>query len=154
GGVPPSCERSPGPMTIGQKIASGFAIVLALLVAGGYFAYRGTTTLIDNNRAVNHSHDVLSLLDELHILIKDAEAEKRDYLLTGKPEHLELYEKILADRPRLFERLHQETADNPNQRARLNRLEALVNERMRFSADVIAAYKKDGVGAAGKLIAT
>src|SRR5438477_6385548 len=109
-------------MTIGKKIGAGFGLALAILVAIGLLSYWSTSQLIKTNLSVAHSYEVLTNLDTLLSLLKDAETGQRGYLLTGEDSYLQPYRDAIANLNGTVEQLRELTADNPNQQRRLEEL--------------------------------
>src|SRR5438876_3282791 len=106
-------------MTIGKKIALGFGLTLAILVVIGFFSYQSTTKLIDTNRMVAHTHEVLTDLESLLSLMKDAETGQRGYIITGEERYLEPYQGALANLNQATKNLRRLISDNPDQQRRL-----------------------------------
>ncbi len=90
-------------MTIGKRIAGGFAVTLAVLVVIGGLAYLSTDRLIEANKEVARTHEVIAQLESLISTVKDAETGQRGFLITKDPAYLapyrqaeERYKKALA----------------------------------------------------------
>ena len=77
--------------SIGNKIASGFGLALAVLLVVGAVSYDSTTKLSSSADWVRHTHEVLAGLDELLSAMKDAETGERGYVITGESPYLEPY---------------------------------------------------------------
>src|SRR5713226_10492530 len=105
-------------MTIGKKIALGFGVALAILVSIGFFAYRSTGKLIETNRLVAHTHEVLADLEALLSVMKDAETGQRGYIMTGEESYLEPYQTATANLDQVRKNLRKLVADNPDQQRR------------------------------------
>ncbi len=85
GGV--HCQGSrPGEirMSFGAKIGAGFAVGLVIIVAIGVSAYVSTQRLIEANRWVTHTHQVIEGLEHVLSVLKDAETGQRGFVLTGR----------------------------------------------------------------------
>src|SRR6476659_3624104 len=109
-----------------QKLAAGFGLGLALLLIITALAYFSTSELLDNNRRVSHTYQVLGQLQITLSLVQDAETGQRGYLITGDRQYLEPYNAAL---PQIDARLRQIgtlTADNPSQQQRLSRLTTVI----------------------------
>jgi methyl-accepting chemotaxis protein len=125
-------------MTIGQKIVGAFALALAAVVVIGLLAYASTGRLedagafvIERNRAVAHTHEVLATLEELLSLLKDAETGQRGYLLTGEAAYLAPYEEARGKIDQAVARLRELTADNAGQQRRLQEIEPKVRDKLK-----------------------
>ena len=82
-------------LKIGTKIGSGFALGLAIFSVVGFIAYRGTHQLVESAHEETHTYQVLSDLDEVLSLAKDAETGQRGYILTGEQRYLEPYQSAI-----------------------------------------------------------
>jgi len=116
--------------TIEKKIMAGAGLVLAILLINALVSYRATRRLIDNERLVGHTHEVLSELDDVMSTVDDAETGERGYLLTGEKSYLEPYQSAVGAIHARVEKLVQLTADNPNWQAHLPALEREIADRL------------------------
>ncbi|MCS4510357.1 response regulator [Xylophilus ampelinus] len=100
--------------------------------------------LLSTIRWVEHTDQVISQSYELSALGADMETGMRGFVITGNPQFLDPYE--LA-RPRMgvgLTSLRDLVSDNGAQVARLNRIEALQSEWLKYSQEVIAARRANG----------
>ena len=116
--------------TIEKKIMAGAGLVLAILLINALVSYRATRRLIDNERLVGRTHEVLSELDDVMSTMDDAETGERGYLLTGEKSYLEPYQSAVGAIHARVEKLAQLTADNPNQQGNLPVLEREIADRL------------------------
>src|SRR5947209_8624872 len=119
-------------------MAAGFGLALATLAAVGALAYVNTARLsasqhfvIDTNRQVAHTHEVLSQLALVHSLLEEAETAQRGYILTGEESYIEPYRKAADEIGPALDRLKELTSDNASQQARLRDFQPKV--RAKFS---------------------
>ena len=68
---------------VGMKIAAGFALALAILVAIGAVSYRSTAKLTETAEWVAHTYRVLDELAEVLAGMTNAETGTRGYVITG-----------------------------------------------------------------------
>src|SRR4051812_27606889 len=85
--------------TFGRKITLGFGFSVLMLLVVGAVGYRSTDTLIENDRLVNHTHQVLEGIAHVLSLMKDAETGQRGFVMTNDEAHLEPYQSALAALP-------------------------------------------------------
>jgi CHASE3 domain sensor protein len=78
-------------MSIGKKIAGGFAVTLAILAGIGFISYRNIHHLLQNNERVVHTHEVIESLNDLRSLLKDMVSGQRSFLLTEDIAFLQPY---------------------------------------------------------------
>ena len=116
--------------TIEKKIMAGAGLVLAILLINALVSYRVTRRLIDNERLIAHTHEVISELDDVMSTMDDAETGERGYLLTGEKSYLEPYQSAVGAIHARVEKLAQLTADNPNWQAHLPALEREIADRL------------------------
>src|SRR4051812_12207830 len=114
-------------MTVGTKIILGFAVALAALAALGLLTHQSTTRLVAAGQAVTHTHEVLTDLEAVLSLMKDAETGQRGYLLTaGVKSYLGPYTGAREKVRNLLQHLREMTKDNPAQQGRLDQLRPLL----------------------------
>jgi PAS domain S-box-containing protein len=116
--------------TIEKKIMAGAGLVLAILLINALVSYRVTRRLIDNERLVGRTHEVLSELEDVMSTMDDAETGERGYLLTGEKSYLEPYQSAVGAIHARVEKLAQLTADNPDQQAHIPALEREIADRL------------------------
>jgi methyl-accepting chemotaxis protein len=116
--------------TVGIKIGGGFGMALVILVIVGIVTYLSTTGLIRNADLVNHTHVVLSNLEDVTSALKDAETSQRGYLITGENDYLELYNAALKGIDQDVKELRKLTLDNAAQQRRLDLLEPLIADKL------------------------
>lgn len=143
-------ERS----SLGTKITIGFGLALVLLLVISVVAHRNTRRLIETNRWVTHSEEVLTTLEAALSQIKDAETGQRGYVITGEERYLEPYHAAVGVVDQTLQKLRQLTVDNPSQQQRLAALEPLVKQRLAFAKEAIDARKTTGFTAATQVILT
>ena len=128
-----------------RKILSRTVVLPLLLGLAGAAIFVGLIFyLLSTIRWVEHTDRVISQGYELSALSADMETGMRGFVITGNPTFLDPYE--LA-RPRMgvgLTSLRELVSDNGAQVARLNRIEALQNEWLKYSQEVIAARRANG----------
>jgi signal transduction histidine kinase len=108
----------------------------------------------DAEQLVSHTLRVLNATGLLLSTMEDAETGQRGYLLTGDDHYLGPYQSALSKQLLARQTLHQLTADNSDQQARLAKLDQLVETRLSVSRRIIDLYRADGRNAALAAIAT
>src|SRR5215467_4697318 len=116
--------------TIEKKIMAGAGLVLAILLINALVSYRVTRRLIDNERLVGRTHEVLSELEDVMSTIDDAETGERGYLLTGEKSYLEPYQSAVSAIHTRVEKLAQMTVDDSYQQAHIPTLEREIADRL------------------------
>jgi signal transduction histidine kinase len=116
--------------SVENKIKIGVGIVLVALVANAALSYRATRILIDNDRSVFHSRQVLTALEVVLSTLKDAETGERGYIITGSTDYLEPYRSAVRQIDEDLQTLKELTADNPQLQERIPILQERVAERL------------------------
>src|SRR4051794_11058144 len=144
-------------MTIGKKIGLGFGLALATLGVIGAVSYRSTTRLIDANRAVAHSKEILAAFENLLSVVKDAEMGTRGYIITGEETYLNPYNLALRARDAEsdpIKNLRRLIANNPDDQGRLNALDALLTAEFQGIKRTINTRRQLGFEAALEIVKT
>jgi methyl-accepting chemotaxis protein len=134
--------------TFGKKLALGFALPIALLIALGAVSYRISDLLVINGQQVTHSYQVLETLASLESQMKDAETGQRGYLLTGRDAYLEPYNAALIGIPKKLGELRTLTADNAVQQQRLAQAQPYVDSKLAELKQTIELRRGQGLDAA------
>jgi methyl-accepting chemotaxis protein len=140
--------------SIGNKIASGFGLGLVVLLVVGAVSYDSTTKLSSSAEWVQHTHEVLTGLDQLLSGIKDAETGERGYVITGESRYLEPYNTARDIVDQKLNSVRGLTSDNPIQQQRLQALEPLLDSKFTELQTVIDLRKTKGFAAASQEILT
>src|SRR5262249_13419476 len=132
---------------IGPRMALAAALVIAVFVATAWLALRAINHLIATSRAAIHTRAVIAQAEAVRWTAVDAEAAMRGYLLTGDPVYTRRFD---ADRERLtmlIARLRTLTADTPAYGPRLDRIEALIEQKRAFSEENRRLHDTEGLAA-------
>jgi CHASE3 domain sensor protein len=138
--------------TFGKRLAIGFMIAVAAVVAIGATGYRSTQELLAHTDKVEHTHQVRQRLIEVVSHIRNLEGTARGYALSGDEAFLEPASGSPAAVNRLLSELLELTADNPAQQRRLNELRPLAEDRVKHSQRVIDVRRAEGAAAAHALV--
>lgn len=117
-------------------LAAGLLLILVLAVSG-WMAREYQTRL----QWVEHTHAVRDKLGGLLNTLLDTESAKRGYLLTRNPELKASYETSMEAVSRKLVELQALTADNPEQKERLEAVKTGVAERFGILRDAVEAVE-------------
>ncbi|MCU0552990.1 MAG: CHASE3 domain-containing protein, partial [Leptolyngbya sp. Prado105] len=134
-------------LKIGTKIGATFGIGLAIFAAIGITSFRGTRQLIDTSVSVAYTYRVLSELDEVFSLVKDAESAVRGYLLRPDLQSLEPYNAARSTIDARLASLSNLTSDNPAQQQSIERLKPLIERRLTIMEQRINIRRNQGLQA-------
>lgn len=128
----------------GLALASAFAILLsvAFIANTRLRAFEASTEWVD------HTHEVIEVLEVAAHRLTDAESAQRGFLLSNDPKYRASYYRSAAALPPLIRRARALTRDNPLQQARLDTLDALAESKLSQLADAIRIRETEGMPAA------
>ncbi|MBV9119035.1 MAG: CHASE3 domain-containing protein, partial [Acetobacteraceae bacterium] len=101
---------------------------------------------------VRHTYEVLGTVKDLGVVLDNASAEERGFLLTGDGHFLEPYQSAAERVAPLEARLRRLTADNPSQQDRLLALSPLVQRRLAEWSRAIDTRRERGLDASLRLL--
>jgi signal transduction histidine kinase/CheY-like chemotaxis protein/CHASE3 domain sensor protein len=117
-------------MSIGIKIALGFALALVALVAIGVTTFNQQKVMDEQSFLVDHTYQVETTLNELNSDLSRAESSARGFELTGDA-NLQTETDDASQRTRdEVASLRKLTADNASQQLRLDKLEPQLDRRL------------------------
>ncbi|HXG79910.1 MAG TPA: CHASE3 domain-containing protein, partial [Methyloceanibacter sp.] len=123
-------------------IPAGFLLVFLAMIGVAIGLVRSQKA----DDLVLHTMEVRQSAQNLLIAIRDAEARKRSYLLTGSRDYLETVEETVRDIPRQLARLKRLVADNRVRQWQVDKLAALVDAKVaefRKTLDLIEGGDRD-----------
>jgi PAS domain S-box-containing protein len=128
--------------------------LVALLIAAAVLTYQNTRQLHHDAERVAQSHEVMTGLENLLSLAKDAETGQRGYLITGEARYLEPYNAAVAAINKQVDDVERLTADTPRQQARFPELRKCLSAKLKELEQTIALRKREGFDAAQKEVLT
>ncbi|MFE8603119.1 methyl-accepting chemotaxis protein [Archangium violaceum] len=141
-------------MSIGKKIALGFGLSLLVLLAVALVAFQGAQQLVQTTEKLVESRDQARSVREVRMLMLDAETGQRGFIITGEERYLEPYQRANRTLDSQLTQLRADLADNPEQLARLNRLEPLIRDKRAEMAESIRVRQQRGLNPALEAIQT
>ncbi|WP_162852476.1 response regulator [Dinghuibacter silviterrae] len=115
-----------------NKTLLGFSLSIVLILFVGITSYLTILRYDDNAGWVNHTHEVISNINELDRRITETEATGRAYLLSGDDRFLVLFNDAAVHIEFLQDRFREMTMDNFYQTRRIDSLRPLLAERIGF----------------------
>ena len=135
-------------------ITIGLIATVIFFTATGVVTYNNIQTIRTNNASVVHTHEVITNLDNLTSALKDAETGQRGYLLTGQEAYLTPYQDALPQIERRIAGLKKLTADNNNQKTRIDAAEGYVETKLEELANTVITRREKGFDAAMEVVFT
>jgi CheY-like chemotaxis protein len=126
------------PRTIAAFLLAVIAVVLIAVLS-----YTSLQSTAARAQSLARSIETMAQIQTTLSTLKDAETGQRGYLLTDREAYLEPFLGAKSAIPREFASLRALTADNPAQRARLDALQSVANDKM-VELDETVALKNAG----------
>jgi methyl-accepting chemotaxis protein len=104
------------------KLLLGFGLVLGVFLISSVLTFIQFNRNIENNKWTNHTHEVISEVENILIALVNIETGQRGYLLAGQDSFLDPLKQGEQDFKAAFEKIKAKTSDNEKQQARLERL--------------------------------
>jgi PAS domain S-box-containing protein len=130
-----------------SKFSAGLGVALVLLILTILGEQRPVARLQLERHWVEHTHQVIELLQSTLLSVDGAAMSQRAYLITGSRRDLEAYRPAVQVVAGQLRHIRILTADNPRQQRRLDLLEQLVSARFGYLQRVIDARQANGVSA-------
>jgi len=131
-------------LKVGNKIIIGYIIVLIMMIGTAAVLLFSLNNLTKSfTFLVEHDQLVLSNAHRLEKLIVDMETGERGFLITGKDEFLEPYQKGVTEFDALIEIEKQLVSDNPSQVAVLEKIGHLHDEWIQKAAKPGIAKRRE-----------
>src|SRR3954463_12227153 len=102
---------------------------------------------------VEHTMEVLEKTSELRVLLRQAEAASRGFLLTGADRFVTEFQETSSQVPAAWAELLQVVGENAEQSERLKSIDGVVQQRVELAGELIrryAANDRTGLQALGK----
>lgn len=122
------------------------AVLLPLILTAalaGLFLWQ-ITRLLDATRWVEHTDEVISQANQTLKLLVDLETGLRGYLVTGRRDYLEPYERAAPQIGPALDKLQSLVSDNPSQVERIREVRGLHEEWMGYGREVVALKESGG----------
>jgi methyl-accepting chemotaxis protein len=139
-------------MSVGKKIGAGYVLALALMSIIGFCSYISINKLINTSNWQVHTYQVLTRLDGLLSLLKDAETGQRGFIIVGAERYLEPYTAAIGKIEPALQDIQRMTVDNPVQQQRIVALKPKVAEKLAELDETIRLSKTKGFESAKKVV--
>lgn len=130
----------------------GLLPIVIAVVGSGYITYRYNVFLRETRLLVDHSLKVTDAIDDLMLLLQDAETGQRGYIITGEDVYLEPYLAATDGLAGELADLRKLTGDNADQVASLRHIDALSQSKLKELGTTIAVRRSEGFEAARAVV--
>ncbi|CAN7393489.1 CHASE3 domain-containing protein [Acidovorax sp. Leaf78] len=134
------------------SVFSALPMTMVVLL-GTYLSYHFHEQLVQSRSQVDYTHRVLGEVNQLFILLQDAETGQRGFVITGDDSYLDPYQQAVEAAGPTFARLRQLLVGSAIQNSQMDRLEVLIDDKLGELREVIALRRQDGFASAGTRIA-
>jgi signal transduction histidine kinase len=138
--------------TPNRRLIPLFLCGAILFVIGNmWLALNSVQNLEDSHRWVDHTWEVIALVERMISTAKDAETGSRGYLLTGDEKFLEPYRKAKTELPKSLSAFTQLTSDNQSQQVRAEEMRKVMEHRLSLSEQVNSLRSSRGPSELGRM---
>ncbi|HTR50632.1 MAG TPA: CHASE3 domain-containing protein [Kofleriaceae bacterium] len=127
---------------------AGLVVALAIVATVGTLAHQHLASLDEEARWVSHTHQVVETARAVVISLKDAGGARRMFAITGDETTLGPYRVALARVASSRATLRTLMLDDPAVQTRIDRVDALVDERLAQLEQAIREQREQGTNAA------
>ncbi len=134
------------------RIWTAFVLALIIPVTVILFAYRDTVGLVQAVQDLGDPNAVINKLQELLIVLSEAESRQRGFIITGRDIYLKPYSQSVNQVRKVVSELHALVPDNSDQERRLDALEPVLSARLEELQVTVEFRQQTGLEAAQKII--
>jgi methyl-accepting chemotaxis protein len=137
--------------TFGRRVAAGFAAAAVILLVLALVGYLNAHRLIENERWVAHTQLVRGELNDLLLLLVDAETGERGFTITGNEAFLEPYHAATAGIAEKLGELRTLTIEDGVQR-QLESARVLIDAQLGLLKISIEQRRSGGIDASARML--
>jgi PAS domain S-box-containing protein len=155
-GVHPVCEPGAGAgmgRELNRRVVFGMCMVAGLVAANASVSLWNTRHVHHHTAQVAHTQEVLATAAVAHAERRGMEAAQRTFLLTGDERAHEAFRRSVASARDSLSRLHELTADNQDQQARLAAVGGALDDGAADLERTTQVRRREGAEAAGRAVA-
>ena len=108
-------------------------------------AYLNTERLLEANRQVRHTHEIIEGLEHVLSVLKDAETGQRGFIITGEDRYLEPYDAAVNELPHDMDTVHDLLGDDTTEQASLQQVQKLSDVKLAEVRLTIELRRKSGL---------
>ena len=138
----------------GKKITAAFVLALLLLAGVAGISFYSTMRMTTDARRVEHTHEVMAVIEKLVKIVSYDAVSHRGFLITGDEAFLAKHQRTILDRNAAMEQLKVLVSDNPPQQERFAALSAGIAERENLAKNHVELRRKEGFAAVQKNVAS
>ncbi len=113
--------------TFKRNLIISTTVSVLILVVSSVASYLSIKKLLESNKLVGHTHEVIYNLNGAQLSVTDAQTSVRGYLIMGTEHYLETYKTAQLRTNEYLENLETLTSDSSEQQIALKKLNAITN---------------------------
>jgi signal transduction histidine kinase len=137
-------------LSLENKVVGGFIAAFAAMLLIGGLTVREAKRTAETFRWVDHTHEVLYLIENIQVDLLNMQTATRGFILTGQENFLGPYDLGAGVVDADLRRLHELTRDNPRQLQEYDRLEASAARTREIMRRLITARRTDAGNTAAR----
>ncbi|MDD5208626.1 MAG: methyl-accepting chemotaxis protein [Elusimicrobiales bacterium] len=134
--------------TIENRIKAGLGAAMALMLLLGGSSYYATMRFQKAQKEVDYSGTVIRALDEILVLMREAQSSERGFMISGMDSSLEPFRYAVAHVQENIAELRRLTSGDPHQEKNAVLLEAQLNKELERMGAIIELRRDKGLEAA------
>jgi signal transduction histidine kinase len=138
-------------LTIEQRVLAGFSLVFVGILIVSAISYHNTSILLTNSELDNRSYDLIQLLNNIDAAMSEAEDAHRRYLVTGDASYLDIYKKVVKQKPTFVAYLNDLIRGSPEQQQRAGLLDRMMDRQLNVESKAINQFQEGGFRAVKKM---
>ena len=127
-----------------RKTGLAFAVAMGILLTNGFLLYRSSNQQIENSSAVEYSHDVITVMEQITFHLSDAENARRGFILTSSSRYLKHFQTATNRVDEDYEQLKKLTANHPDQQRKVDALKPQIDRRSQILVESIQWQQQHG----------
>lgn len=127
-----------------KKITAAFVLALLLLAGVAAISFHRTMRMTADAQWVDHSHEVMTVIEKLVKTVSYNAVSHRGFLITGDEAFLAKHPQTFLERDAAMEELRSLVADSPAQQQRLTALAAGIAEREQLAKNHVELLRREG----------
>lgn len=130
-------------LTQGKWLLVGFSTAATLMAVVNGMSYQNATQLIESTHRSRETYEVIKNLVDVYAEMSVAESGRRGYIFLNDKSELERHQAAIAALKLEMQTLKQQFFDDPDQSSRFQRLNVLIEQRLRLFEESIRVYQRD-----------
>ena len=127
-----------------RTVVLGYILSLVGILALAFAAYEIPRQLVQTARQSAHSHRVVAKIEEIARGVLDAESTGRAYVITGNPDLLARYYRVLPEVDRDVQAFGELTRNDPGHAAYITRLQSQIAGRFKVMNEALEGRQQHG----------